>query len=145
MKVSIASDHRGIKRKKEIIIFLKKQNIEVVDLGPNSEESVDYPIYAFKVCDSINNKESDLGILLCGTGIGMSIAANKVNGIRCAKVNNVHDTVLTREHNNANVIALSANDALFKTKKIVNAFINTSFSNDERHIRRIEMLEKHDN
>lgn len=145
MKVSIASDHRGIKRKKEIIIFLKKQNIEVVDLGPNSEESVDYPIYAFKVCDSINNKESDLGILLCGTGIGMSIAANKVSGIRCAKVNNVHDTVLTREHNNANVIALSANDALFKTKKIVNAFINTSFSNDERHIRRIEMLEKHDN
>ena len=91
------------------------------------------------------NKESDLGILLCGTGIGMSIAANKVNGIRCAKVNNVHDTVLTREHNNANVIALSANDTLFKTKKIVNAFINTSFSNDERHIRRIEMLEKHDN
>ena len=145
MRVSIASDHRGIKRKKEIIIFLKKQNIEVIDLGPNSEESVDYPIYAFKVCDSINNKESDLGILLCGTGIGMSIAANKVKGIRCAKVNNVYDTILTREHNNANVIALSANDSLFKTKKIVNAFINTSFSNDERHIRRIEMLEKHDN
>ena len=81
---------------------------------------------------------------MCGTGIGMSIAANKVKGIRCAKVTNVNDTVLTRQHNNANVIALSANESLFKTKKIVNAFIDTEFSNDERHIRRIEMIENHD-
>ena len=145
MKISIASDHRGIKRKEEIINYLKKQNIEILDLGPNSEESVDYPVYAFKVCESINKHETDLGILLCGTGIGMSIAANKVKGIRCAKVTNVHDTVLTREHNNANVIALSANESLLKTKKIVNAFVNTKFSNDKRHIRRIEMLENYDN
>ena len=144
MKIVIASDHRGIKRKEEIINHLKKRNIEVEDLGPNTEESVDYPVYAFKLCNEICNENADLGILLCGTGIGMSIAANKVKGIRCAKVTNVNDTVLTRQHNNANVIALSANESLFKTKKIVNAFIDTKFSNDERHIRRIEMLENHD-
>ena len=144
MKIVIASDHRGIKRKEEIINHLKKRNIEVEDLGPNTEESVDYPVYAFKLCNEICNKNADLGILLCGTGIGMSIAANKVKGIRCAKVTNVNDTVLTRQHNNANVIALSANESLFKTKKIVNAFIDTEFSNDERHIRRIEMIENHD-
>lgn len=144
MKIVIASDHRGIKRKHEIIEYLNKKNIEIVDLGPNDDNSVDYPIYAFKVCDEICNKNADLGILLCGTGIGMSIAANKVKGIRCAKVTNVNDTILTRQHNNANVIALSSNESLFKTKKIVNAFINTEFSNDERHIRRIEMLDNHD-
>lgn len=144
MKIVIASDHRGIKRKEELINHLKKRNIEVEDLGPNTEESVDYPVYAFKLCNEICNKNADLGILLCGTGIGMSIAANKVKGIRCAKVTNVNDTVLTRKHNNANVIALSSNESLFKTKKIVNAFIDTEFSNDERHIRRIEMLENHD-
>lgn len=144
MKIVIASDHRGIKRKQEIIMHLNKINVEVVDLGPNSEEPVDYPVYAFKLCDEITNKNADLGILLCGTGIGMSIAANKVKGIRCAKVTNVNDTILTRQHNNANVIALSSNESLFKTKKIVKAFIDTEFSNDERHIRRIEMLENHD-
>lgn len=144
MKIVIASDHRGIKRKEEIINHLKKRNIDVEDLGPNTEESVDYPVYAFKLCNEICNKNADLGILLCGTGIGMSIAANKVKGIRCAKVTNVNDTVLTRQHNNANVIALSSTESLFKTKKIVNAFIDTEFSNDERHIRRIEMLENHD-
>lgn len=145
MKLVIASDHRGIKRKKEIIDFLRKNNIEVIDLGPNTEESVDYPIYAFKLCNEIRNNNAELGILLCGTGIGMSIAANKVKGIRCAKVTNVNDTILTRQHNNANVIALSSSESLFKTKKIVDAFVKTEFSNDERHIRRIEMLENYDN
>lgn len=145
MKLVIASDHRGIKRKKEIIDYLRKNNIEVIDLGPNTEESVDYPIYAFKLCNEICNNNAELGILLCGTGIGMSIAANKVKGIRCAKVTNVNDTILTRQHNNANVIALSSSESLFKTKKIVDAFVKTEFSNDERHIRRIEMLENYDN
>lgn len=145
MKLVIASDHRGIKRKKEIIDYLRKNNIEVIDLGPNTEESVDYPIYAFKLCNEICNNNAELGILLCGTGIGMSIAANKVKGIRCAKVTNVNDTILTRQHNNANVIALSSSESLFKTKKIVDAFVKTEFSNDERHIRRIEMLESYDN
>jgi ribose 5-phosphate isomerase B len=145
MKLVIASDHRGIKRKKEIIDYLRKNNIEVIDLGPNTEESVDYPIYAFKLCNEICNNNAELGILLCGTGIGMSIAANKVKGIRCAKVTNVNDTILTRQHNNANVIALSSSESLFKTKKIIDAFVKTEFSNDERHIRRIEMLENYDN
>ena len=144
MKVSIATDHNGVVEKQELINFLYELNVSVLDCSTNNTPTDDYPDFAEVVAKNVATNQSDLGILLCGTGIGMSIAANKVKGIRCAKVTNVNDTVLTRQHNNANVIALSSNESLFKTKKIVNAFIDTEFSNDERHIRRIEMLENHD-
>lgn len=142
--IAIGCDHAGYDMKTGIIKFLEDKGIEVIDCGCDGSPC-DYPVIAKKVCENITCGKADKGILICGTGIGMSIAANKVKGIRCAKVTNVHDTILTREHNNANVIALSANESLFKTKKIVNAFINTNFSNDERHVRRIEMMEKNDN
>ena len=140
MRVSIASDHRGIKRKEEIINFLKKQNIDVVDLGPNSEESVDYPVYAFKVCDSINNKESDLGILLCGTGIGMSIAANKVKGIRAAHCTDYFSAKYTRLHNDANVLCLGERiTGAGLALELVKIFLETEFEGG-RHATRIAKI-----
>lgn len=138
MKIAIASDHRGVLRKKELIDHLKEN--EVIDFGPETEESVDYPIYAFKVGEAIRDGKADLGILLCGSGIGMSIACNKVKKVRCAKVDNVEDAKITRIDNNSNVIALSAKKDKEELEQIVDAFINEPFSNSERHARRIEMI-----
>ena len=145
MKIAIACDHKAVTKKNIIIKYLEEQKYDVKDMGTMSSESVDYPVYAFKVAESVSNKNNDLGILLCGTGIGMSIAANKVKGIRCAKVNDVNEAKLTREHNDANIIALYStidDDALIN---IVSAFVETNFSNDERHNRRIEMIDNYDN
>lgn len=141
MRVCIGNDHRGVKRKNAIVKYLESNGYEVINMGADSEESIDYPTIAFPLCKKIVDKEADLGILLCGTGIGMSIAANKVKGIRCAKVDNVHDAVLTKEHNNANVMALSSEISFRKTKKLIDAFLTTEFSNDERHVRRLKMIE----
>ncbi len=145
MKIAIACDHKAVTKKNIIIKYLEEQKYDVKDMGTMSSESVDYPVYEFTGAESVSNKNNDLGILLCGTGIGMSIAANKVKGIRCAKVNDVNEAKLTREHNDANIIALSStidDDALIN---IVSAFVETNFSNDERHNRRIEMIDNYDN
>ena len=107
MKIAIANDHNGINIKTMLKKYLEELGYEVLDFGSNTSESVDYPNYAFKVGKSVASKESDLGILICGTGIGMSIACNKVKGVRCAKVSNLEESILSRQHNNANVIALS--------------------------------------
>ena len=143
MKILIANDHRGIKLKKELIEYLTKKNYSVENLGTNKEESVDYPVLAFKLSKKIKDNKN-LGILICGTGIGMSIAANKVKGIRCAKVCNSKEAKFSRLHNNANVIAISAGLPLFKVKRIVKNFIETSYSNEERHQRRIDMISKYE-
>ena len=140
MKIGIASDHRGYKMKQELIKYLNSKGFEVVDYGTNSLESVDHPIFAFELCENIG-KSLEKGILICGTGIGMSIAANKVKGIRCAKVSTIEEAKLSREHNDANVIALSANVSLFKLKKIINTFMNTSFLNEEKYIKRNKMVD----
>lgn len=145
MKIGIATDHHGIKIKEELINYLNKKGNEVVNYGPNTRDSVDYPEYAFKIGKSIQNKEIDLGILLCKTGIGMSIAANKVNGVRCAKVDNIKEAKLAREHNDANVIALSAEQPLFVLKDIIDVFIKTKFSNEERHQKRIDLINNYKN
>src|SRR5574344_1458357 len=108
MKIGIASDHRGYQRKEQLKNYFIKNGSELVDYGTNSNESVDYPNYGFKIGHAINESEINLGILLCGTGIGMSIAANKVKNIRCAKVDNMNDAYYARIHNNANVIALNS-------------------------------------
>ena len=145
MKLAIATDHNGINEKKEIINFLINKGYEVMDLSPDNTPIDDYPDFASRVCTKIINNEADLGILMCGTGIGMSIAANKYKGIRCAKVSNDTEAVLAREHNNANVIALSYKEDINALKLMIEKFVTTSFSNEERHIRRIEkigMLEK---
>jgi len=143
MNIAIASDHRGYELKGKIINYLKEKGYNITDYGTDSSDSVDYPIYAFKLGESIRNNINDFGILICGTGIGMSIACNKVKNVRCAKVNNVEEAILTRQHNNANVIALSENAQ--NVFEIVDKFINTSFSNEEKHIRRVEMISNYDN
>mgnify|MGYP003399832134 CR=1 FL=1 len=108
MKIVIANDHHGIKKKNMIIKYLNKRGHEVVDLGTNNTNIVDFPEYAFNVGNGVKNKTADLGILICGTGIGMSIAANKVKGVRCAKINNIKEAKLSKEHNDANVLAIPA-------------------------------------
>lgn len=138
MKIGIGNDHRGVKLKEKIMKYLHDNGITCINYGTDSEESTDYVDYAVKVGNAINNKEIDLGILICGTGIGMSIAANKIKGIRCARVVNVNETVLAREHNMANVIALSENTLDYEN--IVKTFINTKESTEERHIRRVNKI-----
>lgn len=138
MKIGIGNDHRGVKLKEKIMKYLHDNGITCINYGTDSEESTDYVDYAVKVGNAINNKEIDLGILICGTGIGMSIAANKIKGIRCARVVNMNETVLAREHNMANVIALSENTPDYEN--IVKTFINTKESTEERHIRRVNKI-----
>ena len=106
MKVAIASDHGGMNIRKEIISLMKEMNIEYVDLGCECNSSVDYPDYAIPVAEKVANGEVDRGILICGTGIGMSIAANKVKGIRCALVHDTFSAKATREHNDTNILSM---------------------------------------
>ena len=140
MKIAVASDHAGLIQKSRVIHYLEGKN-EVFDLGTNNITSVDYPDYAHKVCNKILNKEVDLGVVICKTGIGMDMACNKVKGIRCAKASNKKEARLTRSHNDANVLALPADMPYYKVKSILKAFVNTPFSNEERHIRRINKLD----
>lgn len=138
MKIGIANDHRGVNLKKKIMNYLHEKDILYVDYGTNSEESCDYVDYALKLGNAINNKEVDLGILICGTGIGMSIAANKINGIRCARVVNSDEAKLSREHNMANIMAIGEN--IENVFSVVDTFINTKESKEERHIRRVNKI-----
>lgn len=138
MKIGIANDHRGVNLKKKIMNYLHEKDILCLDYGTNSEESCDYVDYALKLGNAINNKEVDLGILICGTGIGMSIAANKINGIRCARVVNSDEAKLSREHNMANIMAIGEN--IEDVFSVVDTFINTKESKEERHIRRVNKI-----
>lgn len=140
--IAIASDHGGFELKKAIIKHLTERGIENTDFGPYTDESCDYPDYAKQVAGAIVNGEYDAGILVCGTGIGMSITANKFPGIRAALCGDCFSAQATREHNNANVLCLGARivgEGL--AIKIVDTFLDTDFSNDERHIRRIKKIE----
>lgn len=141
--IALGCDHGGYELKQEIIDYLKSKNIEYKDFGCNSTEAVDYPIYARKVTDSIISGECETGILICGTGIGISISANKVKGIRAALCHDCFSAEATRLHNNANILAMGARViGPGLALKIVDTFLNTPFSNEERHIRRIEMIEE---
>ena len=140
--IALGCDHGGYELKQEIIKYLEENNLPFKDFGCYDNSSVDYPIYARKVTDAITRGECDKGILICGTGIGISIAANKVKGIRAAVVSDCFSAQATREHNDANIIAfggrvVGAGLAL----KIVDTFLDTPFSNGERHIKRISMIE----
>lgn len=143
MKIIIASDHRGVLKKEKIKQYLVKKGHEVLDFGPNTEESVDYPEYAFKTSKAIQNHIGDFGILFCGTGIGMSMAANKVKGIRCAKIDNVKEARLAKEHNDANVLAISSNKSNYLVKKMLEAYINAKHNQDEKYKRRNNMLDNY--
>ncbi|MFK5884134.1 MAG: ribose 5-phosphate isomerase B [Candidatus Izemoplasma sp.] len=141
MKIGIGSDHGGFSHKESIIKHLKKQGFEVIDYGCNSEESVDYNDYAIKVSEAVRDNEVDKGILICGTGIGMSVQANKVKGIRAALVHDLFTAEATRLHNNSNVLAMGGRVInVEKALNIVDIWVNTEFSNDERHNRRINKI-----
>lgn len=144
MKIAIAADHGGYLLKEMIIGFLSNyEGVEVLDLGTNSAESVDYPKFGFACAETVANGDADRGIVCCGTGIGISIAANKVKGIRCALCTSVEMAKLSREHNNANMLALGGRttkpeDALM----MVDTWIKTEFLGD-RHARRVAMLDEY--
>ena len=118
MKVGIANDHRGYKLKKELVDYLQSIGYDLIKYGSDSEDPVDYPVYAFKLGEAIRDGEVDRGILICRTGIGMSIACNKVKGVRCAKVDSVEDAALTRIDNDSNVIAISYVKDITEIKEI---------------------------
>lgn len=145
MKISIGTDHHGLKKKKMIIKYLTKHKIEVIDKGPINKSVSDFPDYAFAVAESVKNKEADYGILLCGTGIGMSIAANKVKGIRAAKISSIKEAKLAKEHNNANVITFSAKNPNFKIKDMLDSFLKAKPLNNERYERRNNKIEEYEN
>lgn len=140
MKIGIVSDHRGIYLKRSLIEYLEHSGYEVVNYGTDSNESVDFPEYAKKLGKGIIGKDVDFGIAICGTGIGMSIVLNKMKGIYCAKISNINEAVRCREHNNANVIALSADIELGTVKNMVDKFLSTQFSNEEKYTRRNNMI-----
>ncbi len=143
--IGIASDHGGYELKQKIMENLKEFDFK--DYGTYSTESVDYPLYAFKLGEAVANNEVKKGIVICTTGIGISIACNKVKGVRCAKVSNVEESKMSRLHNDANVVAL--NSKVENPIEIVRTFLTTDFLNEERHIRRINQIkeyeEKNDN
>jgi ribose 5-phosphate isomerase B len=141
MKVAIGCDHGGINLKPVLIDYLKKNAIEYKDFGCNTTESVDYNDYALQVSQAVANGEYDFGILICGTGIGMSIVANKVKGVRCGHCHDVFSAKMTRLHNDANVLAFGERVVgAGLMLMIVDAFLNTEFSGDERHMRRVEKI-----
>ncbi len=139
MKIAIASDHRGFLLKQDLINNLKEE-YELLDLGTYTEESGDYPDYAFKLGKEVSNGHADFGVAICGSGIGISIACNKVKGIRCAKVSNSKECVYTRNDNNSNIVAFSAEIPLEEAIDIVRTFVETPFSNLERHQNRIDKI-----
>lgn len=145
MVIGIANDHGGVDMKEKLVSYLEDLGYNVINYGTDSKDSVDYPIYAFKVGEEVRDKKIDVGILICKSGIGMSIAANKVKGVRCARVDTKEDAIVTREHNHSNVLALSANIAIDVAKEIVINFIQTDYSEEERHVRRVRMIDEYDN
>ena len=141
--IALGNDHGGYRLKQEVIQYLEEQKLEYKDYGCESEESCDYPVYAKKVAEAIVSGECDRGILICGTGIGISIAANKVKGIRAALCHDTFSAQATREHNDANILALGARAVgSGLALKIVDTFLNTEFSDDERHKDRIRQIEE---
>ncbi|WP_128896236.1 ribose 5-phosphate isomerase B [Longirhabdus pacifica] len=142
MKIAIGSDHGGYKLKEVIKQCIQTElGYDVMDVGCHCPDSVDYPDYANEVCEKVVAKEADQGILICGTGIGMSIAANKMKGIRCALVHDMFSAKATREHNNTNVLALG--ERVIGTglaQEIVKIWLTTPFSEQERHQKRIDKV-----
>ena len=145
MKVSIGCDHSALELKNALIEHLKKEGYEVLDKGTYTKESCDYTDYGYMVAKDIKDGKADRGIVICFTGIGMSMIANKVKGVRCALVCNKDAAILTREHNDSNCLALSAKyTGLAFAKEIVDTWLTTEFSHNERHQRRIDKITKYE-
>lgn len=143
MKVVVGADHGGFELKQKIIAFLEEKHVDFHDFGTYSMESCDYNDAAVQVAEAVRKGEADRGILICGTGIGMSIQANKVKGVRAALVHDLFSAKATRLHNDSNVLTMGGRivgDEI--AKAIVDVWLNTEFSNEERHLRRVNKLEK---
>lgn len=143
IKLGIASDHRGYILKEQIIDRLVDK-YDITDCGTTSNESVDYPDYAFKLGNLVADKDVDFGIAICGSGIGISIACNKVKGVRCAKVDNLEEVIATRNDNDSNIIAFGEKMPLDKALKLIEKFITTPASQEEKHKRRREKIKEYE-
>jgi ribose 5-phosphate isomerase B len=144
MKVGLASDHRGYNLKERLKEALNNLGYETLDCGTNSVESTDYPDYAFLLGDKVVKKEVDFGVAICGTGIGISIACNKVKGIRCAKVDSIDDVMATRIDNDANIIAFGEKVPFETALEWVTTFVRTETSNEEKHVRRRNKIARYE-
>ena len=145
MKIGIASDHRGYKLKNDLISKLSDLGYNIIDYGTNSLDSCDYPDYAYKLGNGIINHDVDYGVAICGSGIGISIALNKMKGIYCAKVDNKMDAYHTRCDNNTNCVAFNGEKSVDEALEIVKVFVNTDFSNLDKHVRRINKVKMIEN
>ena len=143
MKIGFASDHRGFVLKNQLIDELKDK-YEIEDYGTYSEESTDYPGYALKLGENVVKHNVDFGVAICGTGIGISIACNKVKGIRCAKVDSLEDVLATRRDNDANIIAFGEKVPFEKALEYVEIFITTPTSEEEKHVRRRNKIKEYE-
>jgi len=140
MKIALGNDHRGISVKKMVIDFLNKTGIDCEDFGSNANESVDYADYGFQVADAVSKGKFDRGILVCSTGIGMSIIANKVKGIRAALCHTVDDSVASRRHNDSNILVLHEHMNKDTVDGIVASWLTTEFEKGGRHDRRVKKI-----
>lgn len=140
MKIFIGSDHRGVNLKKQIINLLEEDGFIVSDTKTQNNDSDDYPDFAFEVGLNVVKNEGSLGILICGNGIGISIAANKVKGVRCARVVSEDDAFKAKNHNGANIIAIGADDKIEKVMEIISVFISTKSADEDRHLKRINKI-----
>lgn len=141
--IAIGCDHGGYELKERVVKYLEEKNLPYKDMGCNSKDSVDYPVFGHAVAKAVADGTCEAGIVICTTGIGISISANKIKGVRCALCGDTFSAKMTRLHNNANVLAMGAgivgeNLAL----EIVDTFLNTPFSNEERHQRRVDLIEQ---
>lgn len=145
MKIAIGCDHGGIDLKQDVIDYLESRGVEILDLGTNSKESVDYPEYGKAVGEAVASKKADLGVLICGTGIGISLAANKVPGVRAAVVSDTFSAKMARAHNNANVLAFGARVVgPGLALELVKAWLDSEFEGGrhERRVKKIMEIEK---
>lgn len=145
MKISIGNDHGGLELKNAVVPFLTSLGHQVIDHGTNTFESCDYTDFGYQVAMDVATSKADRGIVICTTGIGMSIIANKVEGVRCALVDSIEFAVLTREHNDSNVLALGQKAVSTELAlEIVEKWLNTKFSMEEKHQRRINKISKYE-
>ena len=146
MKIGIASDHRGYETKQILTNYLKDMGYDIIDYGTNSTERVDYTKYGFILGEAVSNSEIDYGVAICGSAIGISIACNKVKGVRCGKINTIEEAIHGKENDYINVIALSANLPIELNKDILKAFLDSKENeNDPTYKRRVEQIIEYEN
>lgn len=142
MQIACGADHGGVDLKDQLVAYLKEEGYQVLDLGTHGHESVDYPQYGQAVAEKVAKKEADFGLCVCGSGIGISIAANKVKGVRCVRAHDPYSAEMSRRHNNCNVIAMGGRFVgLDMAKKCLKVFLETEFEGG-RHQRRVGQLER---